>query len=288
MKKNAVIRIIVYSVLVLLLAGLLLAGITGSRLMAPLVFRFGDDSVQSGTQLPAEQNAATVPADGITDIEINWASGHVTFVLSDDTDVITVSETPNEKYAMVCYQSGQELRIDFSDKHSMFSFRPGKVRKDLTITVPSGWAAGEISLDSAATELSISGLSIDELEIDGASNRIRLTDCTVNSVSLDGASNDLVLEGSLQELDSDGASNHLTLELRSQPREISIDGVSTRLELTLPRDSGFTVDCDGLSIDLNTDFEVTSSRKNHYVSGDGSCYISVDGVSADLTIHKAP
>ena len=139
----------------------------------------------------------------------------------------------------------------------------------------------------SSTNLRVSDLTFGELDVDGASNDAVLLGCTAGEISLDGASNRLNFEGSLRKLDSDGASNKITLAVTSQMEEIELDGVSSDLKLTAPADFGFTVDADGLSFDLETDFNVTHQSKHHAVAGNGRCLISVDGVSTSLKIFQS-
>ena len=60
---------------------------------------------------------------------------------------------------------------------------------------------------------------------------------------------------------------------------------SGKLELTLPRDSGFTVLLDTASGDFISDFETRNSGEEH-VYGDGRCVIDVDSASGDVIVHK--
>ena len=278
MKKSIIARIVVYSVLILVLGGLLIGGLTMGGI--PLFF-FGDDNY-SGEQTEAHEGA--VSAADVRDLDISWASGSVTIV-PGDTDRIRFSETGDSSQVMVWHVSDGALVIDFSD--SPFGFRPGKAKKDLTVTVPRDWVADEIEIDAASTDLKVSDLTFNELNVDGASNDAEVLGCTAREISLDGASNKLHFEGSLRKLDSDGASNKITLAVVNHMEEIELDGVSSDLHLTAPADFGFTVDADGLSFDLETDFNVTRQSKNHAVAGDGRCLISVDGVSTSLEILQS-
>ena len=280
MKKSIIARIAVYALLVLILAGLLIGGLCSPGIP---MFSFRGSSY-SGDE--TESHQGSVSASQVRDLDISWASGSIT-VVPGDTDEIRFSETETSGHTMVWHVSDETLVIEFSDRIFSFGFRPGKAKKDLTVTVPRNWIGGNIEIDAASTEVQISGLTFDGLDIDGASNRASLTDCTVHDVTLDGASNRLRFEGSLEELDSDGASNDCTLILTNHVKEIEMDGVSSRLTLTAPEDFGFTVDADGLSFDFSSDFEVIRHSKNHIPSGDGRCLISVDGVSTSLEILRA-
>lgn len=323
MKKNAIIRIVLYSVLIFLLAGLLIGGLAMHRGFMSMGLRWkneqptppviasaptsnpdttesavsdsGATSPSSAPTTPASGSGSTgwnlghsgtVSALGISELEINWASGTIT-IEPGDTEEIMISETADAEKSMVWYVADHTLVIRFCEDDLRFNYQPGKYHKDLTITVPKSWTPSEVTLNAASCRLDMTDLTIlDELEINGASNRCTLNNCTVNDVSINGASNNFDLSGSLISFESEGVSTECTLNLTNQPLEIDMSGVSSKLDLTLPEDCGFTVDSDGLSVKLDTDFPVTGSR-NHFAYGNGSCQISVDGISSDLSIHKA-
>ena len=57
------------------------------------------------------------------------------------------------------------------------------------------------------------------------------------------------------------------------------------LDLTLPEDTGFSVDLDGMSCDFSSEFE-TTLRNGRHTYGDGHCRIDMDGMSSDVIIRK--
>lgn len=298
MKKNAIIRITVYAILILMLVGLLIGGLALHHNFLPMIFwgyndrpfSTADSGVNSsvpGSSAGLQQaHSGAVASTEISDLEINWASGTIT-IEPGDTDEITFSESANASEAMVWYVADGKLVIDFCKDDLRFNYRPGRFHKNLTITVPKTWTASEITLNAASCQLEISDLTIGEdLEINGASNHCILSNCTVADVVINGASNNFSLEGALTSFDSDGVSTECTLKLTNHPVKIDLEGVSSKLDLTIPEDCGFRVDSDGLSVRLDTDFPITGER-NHFSYGDGNCLINIGGVSSDLTIRKA-
>lgn len=259
MRRNAIARIVLYSVLALMLTGILVTGILTDSFMV----HFGSES---GTIV--EHEAAVAAAD-VRNIEIDWAAGSIEFVVAD-TDQIIFRETSaeNSKYEMTYTLSGDTLKLSYGSGgitigFGNFSF-PGK---DLVITVPRDWVC-------------------EELEIDGASLSIHIQDMTLGTLDLDGASCDVFFTGSLEELEADGASTNITLSCTNRISRVSMDGASCDLELTLPEDCGFTLSMDGLSCDLHTQLPC-SAINGRTVHGDGYCKINVDGLSCDVTIKEA-
>ncbi len=296
MRHNAIIRIIVYSILVILLLGLLIGGLmlhSGFRhLRWDLDFDWDyDDSVvistSSGTSSAASSHTVTsgsVPVTGITDLKIHWASGSVE-IAPGDVEEITF-ELVDAAEPMVWEVSGDTLHLLYCEGDTTIVFSPVKLEKDLKVTVPRTWIADEITLESASTRLLLDSVTAGDVDVVGASNQVKATGCTIREFSLDGASNQLEYDGTLEELSCDGASISCTLTLLNHPRELSLDGLSCKLDVTLPADCGFTVETDGLSITTDTDFD-TVGGNGHLVHGSGESIIKMEGLSGSIRIRKA-
>lgn len=258
MKANAITRIVLYSVLALLLIGLLVSGIAANS----YIFTFGTDS---GTTVEGE---ATFDIAQIKKLEIDWAAGSVQILVAD-TDHITVSEVRPEscKYQMVYTLGGDTLSISYGRGNIVFGFGNNSIpSKDLVITVPKDWVCKE-------------------LEIDGASLDIRIADLTLGTLDLDGAACSLHFSGSVEKVSIDGASADITLVCTNRISRIDVDGASCDLELTLPTGCGFLVQMDGLSCNFHS--ELAYTRENgDYSYGDRCCRIEVDGLSCDVRIQE--
>lgn len=252
MKTNAIVRIVIYSLVILLLLAILGAGLG----LGTFPIKLG-----SGAEITGE---GSVSADAISNLEIDWAAGSIT-ILTADTDRITFSESGNagENQRMVYSQKGSTLKISFSNTVTVFGFGYGP-SKDLTVTVPESWVCQELEIDGAALAVVIDGL-------------------TVNSMELDGAAMDLDFSGSVLCLTCDGAACELKVRTAATPESLDIDGASCNMELFLPGDSGFLARMNGLGCDFKSTFDYTVSNGN-YQCGDGSCRINVDGLGCNLTI----
>lgn len=259
MKTNAIVRVVIYSLVILLLIGMLLMGLgVGTYIFT---FRSG-----SGQHINGEK--MSIPADQVSDLHIEWAAGSI-LIQTADTDQITFSESGNfsEDYAMVYTLKGDTLKLEYSNAAVQIGF-VSTPSKDLVITVPQNWTCEELELDGAALEVEINGLTIKGFDIDGASNEIDFT-------------------GSLEILECDGAACELTLNCQTKPWKIDLDGASIQMELLLPEDCGFQVQMDGLSCSFRSDLECTSSNGD-YAYGDRYCQINASGLSCAVTVNHAP
>lgn len=278
MKSSAIVRIILFSVLILVLLTFLFVGIS-MRL-----YSFDGKTVSSVTVVPAE--VAVFSASEIDRLEINWVSGTIE-IRPEDTDEIMVSEDNSDpKYPMVLKQSGSKLMIQDRKDNQGVSILKSTPRKNLYISVPKSWICKELSVDSASAQIVIGDMIILNTDFDVASGAMILTNCHIQKLDIDSASGNLDFSGTLEELDFDGASANADMTIYNKPKVLKMDGMSGKMELTLPEDCGFTVKQDSLSGKADIDFE-TKSTNGNLVYGDGSCRITVDGLSSNLTIHKS-
>lgn len=252
MKTNAILRIVIYSLVILLLLGLLLMG------MGAGMFTFN-------IQLDYRTGGSSVDAAGIRQLEIDWASGSI-LMQTADTDQITFTESGsfNDDQAMIYEVKNGTLSLKYSKPAIQIGF-VSMPSKDLVITVPQDWSCRELELDGAALDLEIIGLTIGSLDIDGASNTIHFN-------------------GAVETVDIDGASCEITMVCADRPQSIDMDGASCQLELTLPADCGFQVQMDGLSCDFNSELNYTSDNGD-YMYGDRYCKIDADGMSCEVSIR---
>lgn len=289
MKSNAIVRIVLYSLAIIVLLGILITGITVGMFMVDTDFSIGGFTVSLGGSDEINGTASssgTVDADQINKISIDWAVGSVT-LQPGDVENITFQETGSfdEDNAMIWNQSGKTLEIKFSKPRVFFGISYNGSAKDLVITVPRDWNCTELELDAASATVWIKDLTVGTVDFDGASGTLTLENCAVDQLDIDTASGDVHFTGTLRELDCDAASADIVCVLENTPDRIDMDMASGDLDLTLPEDCGFTVSMDGLSTDFSSDFS-TSSRNGSHIYGDGHCKITVDGMSGDVIIRK--
>ena len=307
MKRNAMLRIVLWSLLALILLGILLTGLFGY--VGRNSYRFDtheivetfslvseevliDTTIPKATAAPAETAPGAPLADRILfdpkqvrNLEIDWAAGSVTIAPSD-VGRITISETPVDRpeEALAYTLHGDTLRIRYYEKKTNPSFNH-RHSKDLTILVPRDFVLNALSVDTASADLSVTDMSIGEADVDGASGRCRFENCQLGSLSVDTVSGDVFVSGTATELDLDCVSSTIQAQLTNVPNEISSDTTSGSLELTLPKDAGFTLELETISGNFRSDFDTTKNG-SIYRCGDGRCEIEVDSVSGGVTIHK--
>jgi len=283
MKTNAIIRIVLFSLAILVLLGILLSVISFDLL------RF-DTSVQADRiDRVVEQIDMHDITPDIRNIEIDWVAGSITFQKDPYAADISVHELSpvDSKYKMVLKQSGQTLKIKYSDQDSVnFPFGVNvDISKDLIITVPENWSCNSLEIDSASAEVIVNDLSIQEFDFDGASGVCKLNNCSIGELDIDTASGDVHFSGTLETLDCDAVSSDCNIEVFNIPHSMKIDGLSGDLDLILPPDAGFTCNLDSMSGSFDTDFSYIM-HGDAYVCGNGDCKIKVSAMSGAINILK--
>ena len=291
MKTNAIIRIIAFSIAIILMTGVLTAFVAEEKYMADFdsfetsIVHWNDPTLATGSsdrENSTLDTSASFDASQIRQLHIEWAVGSIT-VQPGDTDTIEIRESGSGK-PFVIRQNGDKLIVKFDDVEAYFGITIDH-SKDLYITVPADWICRDLEMDVASADVKISNLTVNSIDFDGASGTCTFTNCSVGQLDIDTASGNIHFTGCLDYLDCDAASADCVLVLSNVPKSIDMDGASGDLDITLPEGSGFSLTLDGLSSDFRTDFDFRISN-DCYVSGDGSCRIEVDAMSGNVCIRK--
>ncbi len=281
MKSGAITRIIIFSITILLLGGVLIAGLAANGFVRNRAAEIADNGAQEHIGSIYRASSA------VTDIEIEWASGNITIIPGDVDQILVEDPCATEKCKMVVQERSDSLHIQYcEDSTGFIGFGVSiSVNKDLYITVPRQWSGEEISIKAASANVSIQDLNLQELEFDGASGECTLENCSIGDLDIDTASGDVRFSGSLNTLDFDAASANFWADLVNIPHQLDMDSASGDLELILPQNAGFAVNVDAMSSDFYSDFE-TVIKNGSYVCGNGQCRIDVDCMNGDVTIRK--
>jgi len=286
MKTNAIIRIVLYSIVILLIVSILGGFLAFDR----YTFRRENSSwaapiVTGGSGEYIEGQNTAADAKSVTHMEIEWIAGSVT-ILEGDTDQILLSESGryDASEAMVFHQNGSKLTIEYQ-KQDVYIGLYSAPEKDLTITVPRDWEGISISLDTASARLNMNGITVREVELDSASGGAVFENCAIEELDVETASGDVEFSGTLNTLDYDSASAELHAVFRNVPRSLDMDTASGDVDITLPADSGFTAEVDSVSGDFSSDFDY-SQRDDRYIAGDGSCRIDLSAMSGNVSIRR--
>lgn len=277
MRTNAIIRIVIFSLVILLLLGVLTIGLG----IGTFIFRMG--SSYTDTYSETQSSSGEVSAAQIRNLNIEWVNGSIT-IQSGGTDVITFSETGIGEQ-MVWKQAGDTLMIQFRKSKVPFGLSFDS-SKDLVITVPPNWLCNELDINSVSAKIEVSDLTADEIDLENVSGNCTFENCSTNELTVDTVSGNVIYEGTLYTMNCNSVSANCTLTTGVQPRELSLDSVSGDLILELPEHCGFSASIDSMSGSISSEFGTTAS-KGHHSHGDGSCRITADTLSGDIIIRKS-
>lgn len=255
MKRNAIVRIVVYSLLALVLTGILVTGILANG----FVFHVsGNDGIVVNYE-------AHVEAESGINLEINWAAGHVT-IKRENVDRIYFRETADGeiRHPMTYNYVGDTLELNHSNVSVYFGINHPQ-EKNLVVVVPMDWKCGKLIINGASLDITLRDLKIEELEINGAGMN-------------------LTFFGWIKTVEIDGAGCTADLTCTNSVQSIQMDGAGCDLTVTLPEGSGFIVQMDGLGCSYSTD--IASYRENgNIIYGDKSCEIEVDGIGCHVGVY---
>ena len=227
--------------------------------------------------------ASSIPAEGISRVEIHWQAGTVT-VEPGDGDEITLTETgaDEEKYELRYLVAGDLLTIRFA-KAGTYRSLPSK---DLTVTLPA--ALEELWLDTVSASVEVAELPIQEIHMETVSGKCTLAgDPTV--LEWESVSGQLTFTGSATEIQGESVSGNAEFSLTKTPSRFTCDTVSGDVSLTIPGERSFEAKLDTTSGDLRCDLPAETVGKNtlsYTADGDVASFVA-DTVSGDFTISQS-
>lgn len=277
MKRNAIVRIVLFSILALSLVGVLIGGIAFKRYTAPGII------VRGTTEAPVVSRNH-FNAEEIDRLNIDWAAGKIVILPVEGSEIAVTEELLGEEDEMVLKLDGSTLYVEYSENAVSLNF--GSInKKNLYITVPQDWVCKELDIDAASATVQAERLTIQKAASSTASGDHTFRDCKVEQLTLETVSGNLDYSGTLDKLDFGGVSAQADVVLTNFPKSIDVETVSGDVNLTLPKECGFTLEKDSVSGHFSSELE-TRKENGKYVYGDGQCKIDVEGVSASITIRK--
>ena len=290
MKRNAIARIIIWSLVAVLLTSLLVVGISSS----PSSFFTGDWSL-GGIGVTYKNSALyNVGGGTVTDefqsIKVNWTNGKINIEAYDGEDtVISETEVAEKENKLRWRVEDGVLKIQQMAAGMRFGLKKTP-KKTLTVKIPSNVAEGlkAVTSDSVSAEVTITGISTsDKIEIDTVSGGANLKNIKTEKLDIDTVSGSIKAAGEFTELESDSVSGDVTVSSATLLKKLDCDSTSGNIRLTIPKNSGFTLKADTVSGDISCGLPTVSESKNRRVCGDGSADFETDTVSGDLIITSA-
>lgn len=313
MKRKAIFKICFFTILGLILASALISvleeGAFRINMGCSLNTGFRYKNAKDYTILTDE---TAIETEEIHTIDINWIGGEVNITTNInplERDIIVSEESVNfefedssDKYRLRYLVKNGTLIIQYSD--SMFLINKKKTNKNLNITLPvnnyqtikadavnaktsiSTVLTEKIDCENVSGSIIISNSKATNIEIDSVSGDIIINNVDANNVEFDTVSSKITGENlRINDLEIDIVSGNIEMQFAKSPSKISVDAVSSEIELTLSDNPGFTAKIDSVSGMISTTFEATISKKK-IVYGDGSYLYNFETISGDVIIKK--
>lgn len=287
MKRNAIARIVIWSLVVLLLTSILIMGINSS----PSSFFSGNWSF--GVTGISYKNAALYNVGGgaVNDefygVEIEWINGKIEIEGYDgDRTDISETETSDDSYKLRWRVEEGVLKIHPAAAGMRYGFK--KVpKKTLTLKIPVS-AADKlkfISTDSTSAEIEINRITVsNKIELDTVSGDATLRNVKAEKLDIETVSGDIRADGEFTELETDSVSGDVSVTTAVPLKKFDGQSTSGNIALALPQESGFTLEADTVSGDISCGLPTVSESRNRRICGDGSAEFKTDTVSGDVII----
>ena len=225
----------------------------------------------------------TVPAEGVTELDLSWVSGGVTVqpwngesILLEENSEVELSED----YRLVCTVEDGALDVRFDAK-------PGRNvtwRKLLTVWLPEALAEslGKLDAETVSAEVTVLDLTAAELDIETVSGGVYARG-SFPRADVSTTSGSAYLSGGFGELDFSSVSGDVTLETDNAFR-LDAETTSGSVCLRLPEDMGLTLDFDSVSGEIRSQKmdHPLAGKKGHLVLGDGASFADVSTTSGCL------
>ncbi len=243
----------------------------------------GSYTIAYGNEDQYSVGAGSIPAEGISRVEIYWQAGSVTVAQGEGEAItLTESETEEEKYELRYLVEGDQLTIRFA-KDGIYRSLPSK---DLTLTLPG--ALGDLVVDTVSASVEIPALPIQGISLDTVSGKCTVAgDPTV--LEWESVSGELAFTGSAMEIQGDSVSGSAAFHLTETPSRFTCDTVSGDVSLTIPGERSFEAKLNTTSGDLRCDLPTQTVGKNtlfYEADGDAAAF-TVDTVSGDFIIQQS-
>ncbi len=294
MKKSAIARIVLWSVVAVLLTGLLLGVmIFRENPNAPIIL--GEEQGYTyDNDKEYKVGAVELPSDSVTSISADWINGNV-FVLAYDGDTVKVEEASHddieEKYELRWRVKDNILYIKPCKSTNSWNLANKIPPKDLFVYIPktSATAMNKISVNTASACISITGITANdidtttasgdtwiekcgavEIDVENVSGYVNLTETNAETIDAETVSGNVEIMGTVKELSADSVSGTVFLCTDEAPQTAEISTVSGEIKFELPENDGFYIDFDSVSGKVTSEFPlIISNGKQVYGNGAG-------------------
>ncbi len=307
MKKSAIVRICIWSVIALLLTSAMISAIAfaPSTSSIGLFFNYSYEDAKHYTAGNVEFSAETTT---IRSLEIDWIQGNVTVRPSKD-EIIRVYEeaSPSEPENQLHWRMVDDrLLLRFCESRRFFGINIIE-EKNLIVELPISMLQEmrDLKLNVVSATVDLQALHASTIDVTTVSGDIKTDDVSCRNFEYEGVSallsgslktdrislatisGKILLSGEIGTMEGETVSGTVSITSDIPLRAFSFEAVSADITLCCPFDEtdGFTVDIEKVSGEFSCDYP-TVGKKGHYTYGNGKSEIEIETVSGDCYIRK--
>lgn len=284
MKKSAVTRIVIWSVVAVLLGGILICALVfaeapNTLIINPGIYKYDNQNEYSVGK--TDYVSATVE-----NIAVDWISGEVN-IIPYDGDTVKIEETSyddiEEKYELRWRIKENTLYIKPCKSTGAWNLANKIPAKYLYVYLPESLAAdiNKIEIETASASINITGVTATEMDAATASGDMWLEKCTATNLNIENVSGyvnctglnaetveaetvsgNLEFMGNLNELDAESVSGTVYLSATDAPDRADVSTVSGEIKFAVPDNDGFNIRLDSVSGKITSDFPLTVNNGN--------------------------
>ncbi len=278
MKASAITRIVIYCLLIAILLGVLIVGLTREEI--PIAIGGSISGILPEGQAADEKQFS---AAGIRQIIVLWVSGRVDVRGIDTQDICYQTNRGDEAPQTVYSLDGDCLTIAFTAQ----ALGPNVKRKNLTVTLPRCWEGSQLRIETVSADVSVAQLArVGQLKTDTVSGALRISAVSTEKLTANTVSGEMEIAGAFRKIDLDGVSATCTIDASALcPDSVTMDTVSGNLSLFLPDGYGFDLTLDAVNKSIRSDLSYTSEGNRHVSEGRlGLCQVDMNSVSGGAII----
>lgn len=232
----------------------------------------------------------SVPADGITELSIDWLDGTIEVEVYDGSEIILQeigSSALNESNSLMYTKEKNTLRIVSAPSQiGVFLSDTRYESKELHIYLPKNAEWNGLQIDAQDANIFINSMNFPNLKVDVVDGDLFLSKVKLENLSFNSVEGNLtVKDAQIEKIKADTTSGGMNASLTNSPQSILFDTLSGKAELYLPDDSEFVLQMDTISGILDSDFMGTYNGK-YFTVGAGVAQFKMNTTSGSVQVLK--
>lgn len=250
MKTSKIVGIICWSLVAVLLAGVLITTLLGGNIMGNS-FKLFSFSTTSYENLTTAEKVEIHTAD-INNLDIDWSAGYVNVVPYDGTDIVLEEKSSrplNDNEKMTYKTEGNTLSVQYKAINNFWSFFSFDINvKSLDVKIPVKFMNNleNLKISSASADILTDNINAKTMDISTASGNLSISQCTVNIGKASTVSGNLTTADYKADVDMNisTTSGNINMNGNNQSKQAIVNTTSGNARVNI---TGDTIICSSVS-----------------------------------------